>query len=561
MRLILCLLLLAVAVPAVADERILSFDSRITVDSDGGMSVRETIRVRAEGVNIRRGIYREFPTRYRDRFGNAYRVTFELTDVSRNGAEEPHKVDNRANGVRVYVGDPAVRLAPGEYTYVIAYRTTRQLGHFDEHDELYWNATGNGWVFPIDAVTAEVRLPDGIDQDRVTIEGYTGPVGATGRDLATEIDGGVAVVSTTRALGPGEGLTLVVGWPKGYVHEPGKLERAGYLLSDNRGLLIALIGFVLVFGYLHIAWRRYGRDPAPGVPFPHYEPPEGYSPASARYIARMGYDHRAFAAAVINLAVKGYLTIADDSGYTLKRTIGGTEPLAAGERALLDALFAGGDELALDHANHRRVRAARKAHLKSLKRNYEKIYFMTNGSLLIPAVLILGISAIAILLLAAFTPATAGVLVLTLVVVVLYHRWLRAPTQRGRALLDRLAGFRMYLEVAEKDELALRNPPEKTPELFERLLPFALALGVEQNWAERFAEVFKQATAAAGGEYRPSWYAGHFDGQNLGGFSRSVGKSFSSAIASASAPPGTSSGRGGGGFSGGGGGGGGGGGW
>jgi len=560
MRLVLCLLLLASASPGAAEERILAFDANITVHADSSMSVRETIRVRAEGANIRRGIFRDFPTRYRDRYGNAYRVDFETQSVSRDGAPEPHRVENRSNGVRVYAGDPDVFLAPGEYTYVIAYRTSRQLGYFDDHDELYWNATGNGWIFPIDTVTAQVSLPDGIDADQITIEGYTGPVGAAGRDLATEVDARVAVITTTRSLGPGEGLTLVVSWPKGHVHEPGKLARAGYLLDDNRGLLIALIGLVLIFGYLHIAWRQYGRDPEPGVLFPQYEPPEGYSPASARYIARMGYDNRAFAAAVINLAVKGYLRIVEDSGYTLERSSAGAAPLAAGERALLDALFTGGDRLALEHANHRRVRSARAAHLKSLQRNYEKIYFTTNGSLLIPAVLILGICVTAIFLLAAFTPAVLGVLTLTVAVVVLYHRWLRAPTQRGRALLDRLGGFRMYLEVAEKDELALRNPPDKTPALFERLLPFALALGVEQNWAERFADVFARAGADAGEDYRPGWYTGHFDGRDLTGFSRSVGKSFSTAIASASAPPGTSSGSSGG-FSGGGGGGGGGGGW
>ena len=214
-----------------------------------------------------------------------------------------------------------------------------------------------------------------------------------------------------------------------------------------------------------------------------------------------------------------------------------------------------------EQGNHRRIAAARAAHLKALQRDYERIYFQTNRSLLLPAGVIVGLVLLALFVLDAFTPAVIVVLVLTGIVGLLYRGWLKAATPRGRALLDRLDGFRMYLEVAEKDELALRNPPEKTPELFERLLPFALALGVEQAWAERFADVFARLEGSAGGGYRPAWYSGRFDTRNLGGFTKDVGRSFSSAIAAAAAPPGSTSGSGGGGFSGGGGGGGGGGGW
>jgi uncharacterized membrane protein len=144
---------------------------------------------------------------------------------------------------------------------------------------------------------------------------------------------------------------------------------------------------------------------------------------------------------------------------------------------------------------------------------------------------------------------------------ILFYWLLRAPTERGRRLMDKLEGFKSYLEVAEKDELNLRNPPEKTPELFERYLPFALALGVEQAWAEKFAGVFARLEASGSASYHPAWYHGHFNPHAIGSFTSGVGASLTSAISSASTPPGSSSGSGGGGFSGGGGGGGGGGGW
>jgi uncharacterized membrane protein len=144
---------------------------------------------------------------------------------------------------------------------------------------------------------------------------------------------------------------------------------------------------------------------------------------------------------------------------------------------------------------------------------------------------------------------------------VLFHYLLKAPTRAGRMLLDQLEGFRQFLDVAEREEMNFRTPPEKTPELFERFLPYALALGVEQRWMERFAGLFGQL-AARGEDYQPNWYHGnHWQVNNLGGFANSIGHSLGAAVSSSSAAPGSSSGSGGGGSSGGGGGGGGGGGW
>jgi len=142
-----------------------------------------------------------------------------------------------------------------------------------------------------------------------------------------------------------------------------------------------------------------------------------------------------------------------------------------------------------------------------------------------------------------------------------FYHWLKAPTMAGRKILDEIEGFRLYLDVAEKDEMNLHNPPKKTPDLFEIYLPFALALDVEQRWAERFASLFA-GMEEQGEHHHPGWYSGHhWHHQHLGDFSSALGGSLSSAISSSSTAPGSSSGSGGGGSSGGGGGGGGGGGW
>lgn len=162
------------------------------------------------------------------------------------------------------------------------------------------------------------------------------------------------------------------------------------------------------------------------------------------------------------------------------------------------------------------------------------------------------------------SPALPFALLLTIGLNLLFFQLLKAPTRAGRRLLDSLEGFRLYLDVAEKEEMNLRHPPQKTPELFESYLPYALALDVEQRWAEKFAQLFSSLATRSAGEsgFRPTWYQGqNWSGQSLDTFASTLGTSLSAAVSSSSTAPGSSSGSGGGGSSGGGGGGGGGGGW
>jgi uncharacterized membrane protein YgcG len=558
---VLAFLLLTASVPAVALERILSYHSEIDITEDANMTVRESIRVVAEGKQIRRGIYREFPTAYRDRFGNQFAVKFEVLLVTRDGKPEQWHTEKRSNGVRVYAGSSDALLPPGEYEYAFTFRSTRQIGFYVDHDELYWNVTGNGWDFIIERASASVSLPGTVSAADITLSGFTGPQGARSADYTFSVQPGNGFIETRSELSPQEGLTLVMGWPKGVVREPGATQRFLYLLGDNLGLVLSLAAFGGSIFYLSLMWYRYGRDPQEGVVFPHYSPPEGYSPASARYINKMSYDDKTFATAVINLAVNGHLSIScDDGDYTLRR-LTSAKDLAPGEAAIIGKLFNRGAVLTLDNSNHEQVSAARKAHEKALQRDYRNRYFKTNGKLLLPSFLGSLVLLIVILLTATFVPLVFAIYVAIALAHFLFVYLLKAPTKSGRRLMDKLDGFRLYLEVAEKDDLNLQHPPGMTPQLFEKYLPFAIALGVEQQWAQQFSEVFTRLEANGERQYRPAWYRGNFSYARIGEFTKNVSGNFSSAISSAASPPGSSSGSGGGGFSGGGGGGGGGGGW
>jgi hypothetical protein len=262
--------------PAAAAETILLFHSDVTVSENGTLLVRETIRVRAEGRQIRRGIYRDFPTRYTDRLGNHHRVGFEFLAAERDGQPEAWHQQPQSNGVRTYLGREERFLPHGEHTYVLTYRTSGQLGFFADFDELYWNVTGNGWELPIREASCTVILPNGIPADQLRTAGYTGPMGSTERAVAIDRNSdGTVTFRATRNFGPREGLTVAVGWPKGHVREPTKAEQTRRFFGANPELRTGLIGMALLLTYYGFAWLKVGRDPQGGVVIPRYEPPAG----------------------------------------------------------------------------------------------------------------------------------------------------------------------------------------------------------------------------------------------------------------------------------------------
>ncbi len=635
------LLVVASGGPGIAaSETILSFASRITVAPDAGMRVTETIKVASAGDQIKRGIYRDFPTTYQDRAGNKYVVGFSVLAVARDGTPEAYHTESLANGIRIYMGRKEHLLPPGEHTYTLSYQTNRQLGFFQHHDELYWNVTGNGWTFPIETASATVVLPPGVPPDKMVLEGYTGPMGAKGRHYAAVVTPeGEAVFTTTRRLDANEGLTIVVGWPKGFVQAPSLREKSAYFLRDNLPALVAVFGLVVLLAYYALAWFAAGRDPAGGAIMPIYTPPDNLSPAAMRFMARMGYDDKVFAAALIDMAVKGYLTLGEKNGqYTLTKNDGNLSTLAAEEKKIALHLFPSSDAIVLEQKNHARIAAAKNALKTSLALSFEKTHFVTNRRAFVtgvgisaavmaasflslwnqPDVLFLGVWLTAwsigaiflaamvvklwrqvfagarslgttagslgaafvmtgfalpffgaeifvLVVLAQSALALVGLLVVVAIMNLVFYSLLKAPTMLGRRILDRIEGFKMFLGATEGDRLRRTFPPDRTPKLFEQYLPYALALDVEQAWAEQFAGALSTAMRPDSGGYRPGWYSGsQFDPARLGRFAGAVGSALSSAIASSATAPGSRSGGGGGGgggSSGGGGGGGGGGGW
>jgi uncharacterized membrane protein YgcG len=530
------------------------------------MMVTETIRVQAEGNQIRRGIYRDFPTAYKDSHGNHYRVTFDVLDVMRNNANEAFHTENLSNGVRVYMGSANQMLPPGVHEYRLRYHTTRQLGFFKDFDELYWNVNGSDWAFAIDRASALIELPEAVNPGDLRMDFYTGRQGSTEKNADFSIINSRKVeFQTTRRLGPHEGLTVALGWPKGIVVEPTSGERFGYFLDDNGAALVLILGILLPLGWYLWAWNRFGRDPRKGIIIPLFKPPKGLTPAGCSYIRKMSFNRQAFAAAVISLGVKGYLKIQESSDtFTLHRQDTPANPVASkGELGVMDALFEGGviQQIELDQENHKAFIKARSALKKALKAEHLERVFNLNSVYALPAI---GLTIAAAAIAASMDGGPliwVSYVVLSITLHLVFLFLLRAPTPAGRLVMDEIEGFRMYLDTAEQFRLDRMRSPELTPEAFEMFLPYAFALGVENNWCDRFASEFPE-DIDAGKSYQPHWYAGRNRGlAGLHHLGNDFSSSFSSAISSASSPPGSSSGSSGGGSSGGGGGGGGGGGW
>ena len=388
------LLLLALAAQAFAAEEILSYDSRVEAQLNGDLRVTETIRVRAEGQQIRRGIYRDFPTNSEDDAGRTIHHSFELVSATRDGAPETTRIERISNAVRVYLGKADVFLTPGEYTYVITYVTDRQVRRFADHDEVYWNATGTEWAFPILKATATVILPP---SGQITeTAAYTGSYGSTAQNARAQVtDGGRAArFETTRPLGVFQGLTVAVSFQKGLIAEPTGLQSWLWFLRDNAGDLTAIIGTIAAFMYYLWAWMRVGRDPPKGVMVPRWDLPEGVSPALTHYIWHRGLKSQGFpalSAAAINLAVNGFLTL-DKIGDTLsirrtaKPDTGVRFPV--GEAALMSKIGSSGGKLELTKSNGTTVASLASTFRSAMEKEHRSVFYKANYGWIVPGVIL-----------------------------------------------------------------------------------------------------------------------------------------------------------------------------
>jgi uncharacterized membrane protein YgcG len=569
---VLCgLLVLAAPARTLADTNdfvVNDFHGQYKLSNDthaGRLEVTETIQVTFSDQN--HGILRAIPVDYRGKS-----LQLAVKSVQRDGNKEAYSTYSQANNKVLKIGT-ADKTITGQHTYVVSYHMKNVVAFFDDHDEWYWDINGDQWDQPFQKVSGEVIMPKGwSDEGLSTPSCYTGAFGATQSfcDI-TRTNSGYTFASR-RQLGPRENLTVATPFQKGLFTPR---DRADWY-RDNAfqlvGLIVGVLGTVGVFAL----WWRWGKDhQGSGVIVPEYQPPKGLTPAEIGLLNDYSVDSRDLTATIIDLAIRGYLKIHDDEkkrlglftshSYRLELLNNNTAGLKAHEQSMLSALFTPlsvGTTQELSKINkvemHTRITSIRSSLTKSLTKGYDLIEEKPIG---VQAALWVGGIACGVFLV--FAPAgwgwkaSSAVIALSALVA---GALLRRRSHAGVKMYEHIKGLKLYMETAEKDRLKMMESvdrpytePSKSVEFFEKLLPFAIALGVEQSWAKQFENIYREP---------PGWYAGTYAHFNTVYFASSLASSVSSFDSSfSSSTASSSSGSGGGGFSGGGGGGGGGGGW
>src|SRR5258706_7276241 len=373
----LVVLLLALSATSLAAQRSYSierFDAQIRVNRDASIDVTETIT--AQFVGSYNGLYRVIPIEYRNAQGLNWTLGVSLQsardDQGQNLRTEPSR---QGASIKYKVWIPgAVNTTK---TLVLRYHATNGLRFFDEHDELYWNVTGDEWQVPIRSATAEIDLPAAAAGLRAIA--FNGMNGSTARDARVTIDRPVVRITMPPTLESHHGLTAVVGWDKGLVTAPTVTDRAMETATSNWPLLIPIPVLLFVFW----RWWRGGRDPRQRPIAVQYEPPARLSPGEAGTLLDNTVDMRDITATLVDLAVRGFLRIEEQQNPKLFGLFGGgttytlhrlkpADGLAGHERAVFDGIFSHGDHVPLDELKdefYTRLGPIRNAIYDQLKRS------------------------------------------------------------------------------------------------------------------------------------------------------------------------------------------------
>ncbi len=537
------------------DFTITKFHTDITIYKDSSLLVQETLLVNFH--DSRHGIFREIPFKYTDERGNPIKTPLHVQSVTdQAGTQRKFRVSKRGNVVNIRIGDPK-NYVSGFQTYVITYEVQNAILFFDDHDELYWNVTGNYWWAPIQMASAQITLAGEELSENLWAACYTGAFGSRASECSYEASHNSADFSTTKNLSPREGLTIAFGWDKGLVSPPTTTRKLLWMLEMRENWIFLLFLFPLTL--MIYLWRTRGRDPGVREAVTvRYEPPQHNNvPLTAGEVGALvdeKLDPRDITSTIIGLAVKGYIRIEeqkteglifDSMDYYLWKVKGPDDNLSPFEKLLMGKIFTGEfpGRMVSDMKNKFY------ADLESIKSTLygeltTKRYFLVSPEKVRNVYRTAGII-IAVasgIIFSALTSFPKGIFagILMGLPVLAFGRVMPAKTKSGAAVYMDILGFQEFMNRAEKDRIERM----KDKDLFSKFLPYAIALNVVDSWAGAFEGIYQES---------PTWYVSHtglrtFSPSN---FSRSV-NSATSGLASAmfSAPRGSGVG-GGGGFSGG----------
>jgi hypothetical protein len=512
--LLVCLLTLLTSLPVAARQLVIKhFDERVEVGADATIEVTETIE--AQFTGSWNGIYRTIPVEYKSPYGLNYTLFLELLSVTDDDAHAlKYEQSRQGPNTKFKIWVPGA--VDTTRTVILHYRILDAIRFFEDHDELYWNVTGDEWDVPIESASAHIELPSGVTGLHAIA--FSGAYGSRAQDAKVETKDNIVEIRSTRPLEFHEGLTAVVGFDKGFIHAPGPLANVSLFLRSNWPFFVP-IGVFFVMFYL---WWTRGRDPEHGAVTVQYEPPDKLTPGECGTLVDNEAAMRDITATLVDLAVKGYLTIeqkneshllglthSQEYVFHLKKPAAEWTAARPHEVELLSALFDGGGTPDVKLSN---LQNHFYTHLPAIRdRIFDALmadgYYLHRPDTVRQAYVGAGF-VIGFLFFAGANSLSGmtGIVhatwiatgILTGVIIMAFGWFMPARTISGWRTLEKVLGFEDFLGRVESDRI---ERMEKTPELFEKYLPYAMALHVEKKWVQEFAGISMQP---------PQWYQGSY---------------------------------------------------
>lgn len=489
-------------------EIIRGFDVTVRLQQDTSLDVTETIVMDFE-ESERHGIYRQMPVVY-DRNGGKYTIyvnVLSITDESGRGYK--YSQSRAGRDLNIKIGDANTTIT-GLHTYKIHYLVRRAVNFFNGAPEVYWNATGDQWPFAMQQVAARF-YPPGVKTSQIKTACFVGSPGSTNPgSIQVKND---AVVFYTYNMNPGEGLTFVAGLPKGSVTPPSMLQNILWLLADWwPAIVLPLVALSLLYSL----YLRGGRDVEGGQAVAvEWNPPTELSPAEVGTLVDERCDMADVVSTLVDLAARGYLTIEEiesdkflffsSKDYVFHKN-DPSPPLShlqPHETAFLSGLFSLGNRVTLSSLKNNFY-----THLPGIRSGIHqalmnKRLFTANPestrSTYIGVGVVFGVIGLFIIFfLAALGKLAWGIGFLLIGVLCwIFSRAMPAKTATGSRMLRECLGFQRFVEMAEKDRIKVLA--DKDPTIFGRLLPYAMVLGVADQWADAFKDLLTEP---------PNWYVG-----------------------------------------------------